>query len=286
MKALDHLDLSVLAGEVFGYLGPNGAGKSVTIALLLGLLRPSAGRATIFGLDSWRDAKVLHRRLAYVPSETVLWPALSGSETLHFLENLHGGVDRAYSDELIERFSLEPDKKIRNLSHGNRQKVVLVGALATRAELLVLDEPTSGLDPIMEREFQSCIAEAKKNGQTVFISSHILSEVEAICDRIAMLHRGKLVEIGSLERLKGLRALKVVIECGIEPPDLSSIAGVLEISRERSRVTLEVTGSMAPLFGALRGVEVISLRTYESSLEELFLTHYSGALPSASKSAR
>lgn len=285
MTALDHLDLSVFAGEVFGYLGPNGAGKSVTIALILGLLRPSEGRATVFGLDSWRDAKVLHRRLAYVPSETMLWSMLTGSETLRFLANLHGGVDRAYSDELIERFALEPDKKVRNLSHGNRQKIALVAALATRAELLVLDEPTVGLDPIMEREFQRCVDEARDNGQAVFISSHILSEVEAICDRVAMLHRGKLVEIGSLEQLKKLRALKVVIECGSEPPDLSAITGVLEISREHRQLTLEVKGSMAPLMQALRGVEVISLRTYEPSLEELFFTHYSVGRASPPKTA-
>ncbi len=275
VTALDQLDLSVDAGEVFGYLGPNGAGKSVTIALILGLLRPSEGRATVFGLDSWRDARTLHRRLAYVPSETVLWPSLTGSETLKFLANLHGGVDHGYSDELIERFALEPDKKIRNLSHGNRQKIALVAALATRAELLVLDEPTVGLDPIMEREFQRCIDEAKRNGQTVFISSHILSEVEAICDRVAMLHHGRLVEIGSLDQLKELRALKVVVECPAEIPDLASVAGVLEISRDHHQVTLEVTGTMAPLMHALRGVEVTSLRTYEPSLEELFFTHYS-----------
>ena len=283
MTALDHLDLSVNAGEVFGYLGPNGAGKSVTIALILGLSRQSEGRVTVFGLDSWRDAKVLHRRLAYVPSETMLWSSLTGAETLKFLANLHGGVDRDYSEDLIDRFALEPDKKIRNLSHGNRQKVALVAALATRADLLVLDEPTTGLDPIMEREFQRCIGEAKHNGQTVFISSHILSEVEAICDRVAMLHQGRLVEIGSLEQLKELRALKVIIECSAEIPDLSSVEGVLEISREHHQVTLEVNGSMAPVMRAIRGIEVTSLRTYEPSLEELFFTHYSVGRSSAPK---
>ncbi len=283
VRALDQLDLSVNAGEVFGYLGPNGAGKSVTIALILGLLRPSEGRVTVFGLDSWSDAKVLHRRLAYVPSETTLWPSLTGAETLKFLANLHGGVDRGYSDELIERFAIEPDKKIRNLSHGNRQKVALVAALATRADLLVLDDPTVGLDPIMEREFQRCVVEARHNGQTVFISSHILSEVEAICDRVAMLHQGRLVEIGSLEQLKELRALKVVIESSTEIPDLSSVEGVLEVSREFHQVVLEVSGSMAPLMRAIREAEIVSLRTYEPSLEELFFTHYSIGRSSAQK---
>ena len=187
--ALDSLDLEIERGEVFGYLGPNGAGKSTTIALLLGLMRPTAGRAWILGLDVWRDAPAIHRRLAYVPSEANLWPSLTGAETLQFLGNVHGFVDDAYRADLIARFELDVDKKMRAYSHGNRQKVLLVAAFASRAEVLLLDEPTTGLDPLMEQVFRACVREARDHGQSILLSSHILSEVEAVCDRVTMLPR-------------------------------------------------------------------------------------------------
>ncbi len=226
--ALDSLDLEIEAGEVFGYLGPNGAGKSTTIALLLGLIRPTSGRARIFGLDVWRDAPAIHRRLAYVPSEANLWPSLTGAEALRFLGNVHGSVDEAYRDELIERFELAPDKKIRAYSHGNRQKVLLIAALASRAELLLLDEPTTGLDPLMEQVFRACVREAHDHGQTVVLSSHILSEVEAVCDRVAMLRAGRIIETGQLEVLRGLAALRVSARLNGAVPDLSGLDGVTQ----------------------------------------------------------
>ena len=196
--ALDRLDLDVRAGEVYGYLGPNGSGKTTTIRLLLGLHRPSGGRAELFGVDAWRDPVIAHRRVAYVAGEPFLWPALTSAETFEFLACLHGGTDVAYRDALVERFRLDTSKKIRAMSKGNRQKVQLIAALATRAELLLLDEPTSGLDPLMEMAFRECVNEAKERGQTVFLSSHILSEVEALCDRVGILREGRLVDQGTL----------------------------------------------------------------------------------------
>ena len=188
--ALDGLDLTVQAGEVYGYLGPNGSGKTTTIRLLLGLHRPSGGRAQLFGIDAWGDPVAAHRRVAYVAGEPFLWPALTSEETFEFLARLHGGTDVAYRDTLVERLQLDTRKKIRALSKGNRQKVQLIAALATRAELLLLDEPTSGLDPLMEMAFRECVVEASERGQTVFLSSHILGEVEALCDRVGILRRG------------------------------------------------------------------------------------------------
>jgi len=209
--ALDRLDLVVEAGEVYGYLGPNGAGKTTTIRLLLGLHRPSAGRAELFGIDAWADPVRAHARLAYVPGEPFLWPALTGAETLAFLARLHGGTDAAYRDELVDRCELDTRKKVRALSKGNRQKVQLVAALATRADLLLLDEPTSGLDPLMEMAFRESIREAKERGQTVFLSSHILSEVEALCDRVGILRDGRLVDEGTLAQLRHLSVQTVEV---------------------------------------------------------------------------
>ena len=201
---LDALDLEIEAGEVFGYLGPNGAGKSTTIAILLGLIRPTSGGARIFDLDVWDDAATIHRRLAYVPSEANLWPSLTGAEVLEFLATIHGSVDAPYRDELVDRFELALDKKVRAYSHGNRQKVMLIAAFASRADVLLLDEPTTGLDPLMEQTFRTCVREARDRGQTVLLSSHILSEVEALCDRVAMLRAGRIIEIGRLDDLRGL----------------------------------------------------------------------------------
>jgi ABC-2 type transport system ATP-binding protein len=200
--ALDGLDLVVEAGEVYGYLGPNGAGKTTTIRLLLGLLRPSAGRAELFGFDAWQDPVTAHGRMAYVSAEPALWPGLTAQETLEFLARVRGGADTAYRDELVQRFQLETSKKVRALSHGNRQKVQLIAAFATRADLLILDEPTGGLDPLMEMTFRETVREAKENGQSMFLSSHILSEVEALCDRVGILREGRLVEEGTLDELR------------------------------------------------------------------------------------
>jgi ABC-2 type transport system ATP-binding protein len=271
---LDSLDLTIESGEVFGYLGPNGAGKSTTIGLLLGLIRPTAGRASIFGLDAWRDAPEIHRRLAYVPSEANLWPSLTGEEALTFLANVHGSVDVAYRDELVERFQLVLDKKIRTYSHGNRQKVVLIAALAGRPELLLLDEPTTGLDPLMEQVFRDCVREARANGQTVLLSSHILSEVEAVCDRVAMLRAGRIVEIGELDTLRRLAALHLRAELDGPVPDVTSLDGITNVVVDGNTIECNITGPMEPLMRTLVDVGIRHLTTREPSLEELFIAHY------------
>ena len=272
--ALRDLDLTVASGEVIGYLGPNGAGKTTTVRLLLGLARPTAGRAEIFGLDCWRDAVAVHRRLAYVPGEANLWPSLTGAETLHLLGQVHGSVDPAYREELIGRFALDPSKKVRSYSKGNRQKLVLIAALMTRPDLLILDEPTSGLDPLMEQEFRHCIHDAKERGQTVFLSSHILSEVEALCDRVAILRAGRLVEVGTLSQLRHLSALTVEATFDGPVPDLSHVIGVTAIAVTGRVVRCQVQGSIEPLLAALAGSQVHELLSREPSLEELFLAHY------------
>ncbi|CAN5622286.1 ABC transporter ATP-binding protein [soil metagenome] len=280
--ALAELTLQVNRGEVVGYLGPNGAGKTTTLRLLLGLSRPTSGRATLFGLDCQRDAVAAHARLAYVPGEANLWPQLTGAETLHLLGRVHGSVDTAYRDVLVERFALDPSKKVRAYSKGNRQKVLLIAALMTRAELLLLDEPTSGLDPLMEQAFRVCVREAGEQGQTVFLSSHILSEVEALCDRVAILREGRLVEIGTLDSMRRLSALTVEAVFEHTPPDLSQIPGVRGLVVEGNRVRLQVHGSIDAVVTALAGSGVRELLSREPSLEELFLAHYGpgGSAPS------
>jgi ABC-2 type transport system ATP-binding protein len=285
-EVLRDLDLDVTRGEVLGYLGPNGAGKTTTIRLLLGLLRPSAGRVAIFGFDTQRQAIEAHRHLAYVPGEASLWPALTGAETLHLLGRVQGFVDVAYRDLLVERFAFDPSKKVRAYSKGNRQKLALIGALMTRPDLLVLDEPTNGLDPLMEQAFRTCIAEARDEGQTVFLSSHILSEVEALCDRVAILRDGELVEIGSLSEMRHLSALSVEATFDATPPDLSRIPGVTVLEVDHHRVRCQVRGPVEPLLKVLAASGVHELLSREPSLEELFLAHYgTGDTPSTAAAA-
>jgi ABC-2 type transport system ATP-binding protein len=272
--ALDALDLTVRAGEVYGYLGPNGAGKTTTIRLLLGLHRPSGGHAELFGLDAWRDPAAAHRRVAYVAGEPFLWPSMTSAETFQFLANLHGSTDVAYREVLVERFKLDTRKKIRALSKGNRQKVQLIAALATRADLLLLDEPTSGLDPLMEMAFRESINEAKQRGQTVFLSSHILSEVEAVCDRVGILSAGRLVDEGTLAELRHLSAQTVDVTFAGLPPELPALPGVKVQPAGPSALRFEVTGSIGPLIAALTEHPVSTLTSREPSLEEIFLHHY------------
>ncbi|HLY47676.1 MAG TPA: ABC transporter ATP-binding protein [Solirubrobacteraceae bacterium] len=272
--ALDSLDLEVAEGEAYGFLGPNGAGKTTTIRLLLGLHRPTSGRAALFGVDSWRDPVTAHRRVAYVSGEPALWPSLTGAETLEFLANLHGPTDRKYRDELTERFQLDTSKKVRALSKGNRQKVQLVAALATRADLLLLDEPTSGLDPLMEMEFRECAGVAKERGQTVFLSSHVLSEVEAVCDRVGILREGRLVDEGTLAELRHLSAQTIDVTFANGRPTLAPIAGVKTEPNGASALRFEVSGPVGPLLSALAAQQVVALSTREPSLEEIFLHHY------------
>jgi ABC-2 type transport system ATP-binding protein len=272
--ALRSLDLEVAAGEVIGYLGPNGAGKTTTIRCLLGLIRATSGRAEIFGVDAQSHPVETHRRIAYVPGEANLWPALTGAETLHLLGRVHGSVDVAYRDALIDEFELDPSKRVRAYSKGNRQKLILIAGLMTRADLLLLDEPTSGLDPIMEQAFRSCISEAHDRGQTVFLSSHILSEVEALCDRVAILRSGQLVEIGTLAEMRHLSALSIDAEFDIVPPDLSKVPGVTAVVVEGNRVRCQISGSVEPLLRVLAATGVHHLLSREPSLEELFLAYY------------
>jgi len=274
--ALVDLDLEVAGGEVVGYLGPNGAGKTTTIRLLLGLVRPTSGTARLFGLDSRRDAVAAHRRLAYVGGEPSLWPGLTGAETLHLLGRVQGRVDTAYRDELIERFAFDPGKLVRAYSKGNRQKLGLIAALMTRADLLVLDEPTNGLDPLMEQAFRRSILEARDRGQTVFLSSHILSEVEALCDRVGILRDGRLVELGTLAELRHLSALIVEAIFAGPPPDLSGIPGVRSVAVEGPVARCHVRGPVEPLLRVLAAAGVTGLLSREPSLEELFLARYGG----------
>jgi ABC-2 type transport system ATP-binding protein len=275
--ALDSLDLTVAPGEVYGYLGPNGSGKTTTIRLLLGLHRPSAGSVELFGIDAWRHPVEAHRRVAYVAGEPFLWPALTGAETFEFLARIRGGVDIAYRDELIERFRLDADKKVRALSKGNRQKVQLIAAFASRAELLILDEPTSGLDPLMEVAFRETVTEAKRRGQSVFLSSHILSEVEALCDRVGLLRDGKLIDQGTLAELRHLSAQTLDVTFAGPPPKLDGLPGVRITSAGPSTLHFEVTGSVTPVIDALAGHPVSALSSREPSLEEIFLHHYASS---------
>jgi ABC-2 type transport system ATP-binding protein len=274
--ALDSLDLAIEPGEVYGYLGPNGAGKTTTIRCLLGIHRPTSGRAELFGIDGWAAPVQAHRRVAYVAGEPFLWPAMTGAQTLEFLARLHGGTDRAYRDELVQRFDLDTSKKVRALSKGNRQKVQLVAALATRADLLVLDEPTSGLDPLMEMVFRDCVTVAKERGQAVFLSSHLLSEVEAVCDRVGILKEGKLVDQGTLAELRHLSTQTMEVTFEGQAPELPPLPGVQVHQAGPNALRFEVTGSVGPVVTALAGHPVTALVSREPSLEEIFLHHYDG----------
>ncbi len=272
--ALDGLDLAIPPGEVYGYLGPNGAGKTTTIRLVLGLQRPTTGSAAVFGMDAWSDPVHAHRRVAFVAGEPMLWPALTGLECLEFLARLRGGADDRYRAELIERFAFDPRKRVRDYSKGNRQKIQLIAAFAARADLLVLDEPTSGLDPLMEAAFRNTVAEARAAGQTVFLSSHILSEVEALCDRIGILREGRLVEEGTMAQLRHLSARVVEATYDGPAPAVAVPEGVTMTAVGTSSLRFDVRGPVGPLLDRLAGTGVVSLNSREPTLEEVFLSRY------------
>ncbi len=272
--ALDRLTLEVGEGEIVGLLGPNGAGKTTTLRTLLGLMKPTSGQAEIFGLDAWSDPIDAHRKLAYIPGEFHVWPQLTGGQILDLLGAVSGGYDPAYRDQLVGRFNFDPTKKGRSYSKGNRQKIAVIAALMTRAPLLVMDEPTSGLDPLMEATFQDCLREAKARGQTILLSSHILSEVEAVCDRVAVLRRGVLVEHGTLAELRHLHAHSVEATYEGEPPDLEGLPGIEDVYVRDGIIRLQVTGSTDPLLKALAAAHVPSIQMREPSLEELFHAYY------------
>ncbi|MGI5153263.1 ATP-binding cassette domain-containing protein [Plantactinospora sp. CA-294935] len=282
-RALDELDLTVRSGEVHGFLGPNGAGKSTTIRILLGLLRKDAGEVGVLGGDPWRDAVSLHRRLAYVPGDVNLWPNLSGGEAIDLFGALRGGLDRARRDELLQRFDLDPTKKCRTYSKGNRQKVAIVAAFASDVELLVLDEPTSGLDPLMEAVFREYVAAMRDAGKTVLLSSHVMSEVEALCDRVSIIRAGRTVESGTLAELRHLTRTPMTVETERPVDGLADLAGVHAVAVSGSTTRFEVeSGTLDPVLAHLARFGVRALTSTPPTLEELFMRHYgdgSGTAP-------
>jgi ABC-2 type transport system ATP-binding protein len=273
--ALDGLDLEVAQGEVHGFLGPNGAGKTTTIRILLGLIRADGGTARLFGGDPWSDATELHRRLAYVPGDVTLWSNLTGGEVIDLLGRLRGGLDLAKKDQLLERFDLDPTKKGRTYSKGNRQKVALVAALAADVELLILDEPTAGLDPLMEAEFRLCIEEDRRNGRTVLLASHILAEVEALCDRISIVRLGRIVESGTLADLRHLTRTTISAEIERDASGLNGLPGVHNLVTRDHKVDLEVdSDQIGDVLSKVAALGVRSLISQPPTLEELFMRHY------------
>ncbi len=275
VTALDGLDLVVRQGEVHGFLGPNGAGKTTTLRLLLGILRADAGEVRVLGLDPWRDVRSLHARLAYVPGDVALWPNLTGGEVIDLMGHLQGGHDQGRRDRLVEMFALDPTKKARSYSKGNRQKVALVGALASRAEVFLLDEPTSGLDPLMEDGFRRCVRELRDEGRSVLLSSHILSEAEALSDRISIIRAGQVVETGTLDQLRHLTRTSVTADVAVVPSGLAMLPGVHAVEVTDHRVTAQVEPSgLAPLLKSLTAAGLYTLTSHPPSLEELFLRHY------------
>ncbi|MEU6579678.1 ABC transporter ATP-binding protein [Nocardia sp. NPDC046763] len=276
VRALDGLDLEVAEGEVHGFLGPNGSGKSTTIRILLGILSRTSGEAVVLGRDPWADAVALHRDIAYVPGDVTLWPSLSGGETIDLLARMRGGIEQQRRAELIQRFELDPSKKARTYSKGNRQKVALVSAFSSNARLLLLDEPTSGLDPLMEQVFNECVAEAVARGTTVLLSSHILSEVERLCKRVTIIRAGKTVETGTLAQMRHLSRTSITAEMIGSPGDLGRIPGVEDISIEDHTLHCQVDSEhLGELIRVLGDAGVRSLVSQPPTLEELFLRHYS-----------
>ena len=274
-RALDGLDLTVVPGEVHGFLGPNGAGKTTTIRVLLGLIRAGGGTARLFDGDPWREATTLHRRLAYVPGDVTLWPNLSGGEVIDLLGRLRGGLDEKRKAVLLEKFGLDPATKSRAYSKGNRQKVALVAALASGAELLILDEPTSGLDPLMEAAFRECVEEERQAGRTVLLSSHILSEVEALCDRVTIIREGRTVDSGALADLRHLSRTSVRAEVARPPDGLAGLPGVHDLDVSGNRVSCQVDNdALGEVLARLAAAGVRSLASQPPTLEELFLRHY------------
>ncbi|RVW02103.1 ABC transporter ATP-binding protein [Rhodococcus xishaensis] len=274
-RALDGLDMTVREGEVHGFLGPNGSGKSTTIRVLLGLLRANGGTATLFGRDVWRDAVDLHREVAYVPGDVTLWPSLTGGEIIDLLARMRGGLDTARRAELIERFDLDPHKKSRSYSKGNRQKVAVISAFSSHARLLLLDEPTSGLDPLMEKVFRDCIAEASARGVTVLLSSHILSEVEALCQKVTIIRAGRTVESGSIAAMRHLSRTSITAELDGDPGDLGRIPGVEDVRIDGRTLHCQADAdALGALIRTLGDTGVRSLVSTPPTLEELFMQHY------------
>ncbi|PYZ91974.1 ABC transporter ATP-binding protein [Salipaludibacillus keqinensis] len=275
--ALNGVDLDVNKGEVFGFIGPNGAGKSTTIRVLLGILKATKGKATIFELDAWKDAVEIHKRIAYVPGDVTLWPNLTGGEVIDLFVKLRGTNHKSKREELIRKFKLDPTKKCRTYSKGNRQKVALIAAFSSEADLYILDEPTSGLDPLMERVFQECVLEAKQDGKSILLSSHILSEVERLCDRVGIIREGEIIESGTLDELRHLTRTQLQVETSKPIANLSNIDGVHNIEKQERSVTFQVDSEK--LEDVIKHISMFGVTKLESSpptLEDLFMRHYEG----------
>jgi polyether ionophore transport system ATP-binding protein len=286
-RALDGLDLEVRTGEVHGFLGPNGSGKSTTLRILLGLLRADSGEVRLLGGDPWREAATLHRRLAYVPGEVALWPNLTGGEVIDLLSRLRGGIDRQRRNELLERFDLDPTKKTRSYSKGNRQKVALVAALASDVELLLLDEPTSGLDPIMEAAFQESIEELRAQGRTVLLSSHILAEAETLSDRVSIIRTGKVVQSGTLAELRHLTRTTMIVQTERPSDRIHEVPGVQHVVHEDGHVAFDVdTDHIDEAMDYLAPLKITSLVSHPPTLEELFLRQFGDTVPTEEEVAR
>ncbi|WP_284141683.1 ABC transporter ATP-binding protein [Virgibacillus sp. LDC-1] len=279
-NALDGIDLTVNAGEIYGFIGPNGAGKSTTIRILLGILKATEGSASIFGLDVWKDAVAIHKRISYVPGDVNLWPNLTGGEVIDLFMKLRGNSNMTKRNQLLEQFSLDPSKKCRAYSKGNRQKVALVAAFASDADLFILDEPTSGLDPLMERVFQECVLAAKNEGKSVLLSSHILSEVERLCDRVGIIRQGKMIETGTLHDLRHLTRTHLFIETKQPIPSFEHVGGVHIVETNGNRLSIEVdTNQLDEVIKLVSSFGVIKLKSSPPTLEDLFMRHYEQSSP-------
>lgn len=286
-RGVEDLDLDVCAGEVFGFLGPNGAGKSTTIHLLMGQIRPSSGDVQVLGLDSWRERDALQRRVGFLPGEFTLYERLTGREMIGYLAKLRGGVSSNVLAELVDRFGVEMDRRIRDLSMGNKQKLALIQAFMHEPELLILDEPTLGLDPIVQREFQHLLEEVRSEGRTVFLSSHTLSEVERIANRVGLIREGRLVEVAEVSRLKQLRVRRIDFEFAlpVEPTAFEQIPGVRHVDQEDRSARVEVEGPLVQLMKVAANHEIVDLHVHEADLEDVFLEYYkdSSAVPGTSE---
>ncbi|NMB00621.1 MAG: ABC transporter ATP-binding protein [Firmicutes bacterium] len=275
--ALDKINLEVSQGEVYGFIGPNGAGKTTTIRILLGILKATSGSAQIFGRDTWTDAVEIHKRIAYVPGDVSLWPNLTGGEVIDLFVKLRGANNKNLREELIKRFDLDPTKKCGTYSKGNRQKVALVAAFASNADLYILDEPTSGLDPLMELVFQECVGEIKAAGKSVLLSSHILSEVEKLCDRVSIIRQGQIIESGTLKELRHLTRTQVRVETAQPIPNLEDVPGVHDLEKYEGGMTFHVDGAhMGEVMKYVSNYNILTLEVAPPTLEDLFIHHYQG----------
>lgn len=275
--ALNNVNLEVKKGEVYGFIGPNGAGKSTTIRVLLGILKATSGEANIFGKDAWKNAVEIHKRIAYVPGDVNLWPNLTGGEVIDLFVKLRGSNHKSRREELIKKFDLDPSKKCRTYSKGNRQKVALIAAFSSDADLYILDEPTSGLDPLMERVFQECVLDAKKEGKSVLLSSHILSEVERLCDKVAIIREGQIIETGTLTELQHLTRMILHVETKEPMSSLKELKGAHDIEEEGRNYTLHVDGGeLDDVMKYISQYGIVKLESAPPTLEDLFMRHYEG----------